>query len=163
MNNEIEQFLLKIKPVDTLFVGIGNTLKGDDGAGPILSEMIKMIPGSHEVLDAGMVPENNIGKIKSFGRKSVVFLDALDFKADPGGVRVFSVDEIYDGNVATHSFSIGFICDLIREELDCNFYMIGIQPSQMRMGEGLSSKVKEALERITHSIAAWVVEGDKTL
>ena len=46
----------------TVVLGVGNTLKGDDGVGPLVCERLagKI---SATVIDAGTVPENHIGPI----------------------------------------------------------------------------------------------------
>jgi len=158
MKSDLEDFFKIIKPSDTVIVGIGNTLKGDDGAGSILSERLIRLTDNLSVLDAGSVPENFIGKIITLNKPVLIFADALDFGGKPGEVKIFSMDEIYDGNVATHSFSIGFLTDLICSEIECHCYLLGIQPFSMKMGEALSEPVRIALDRITTLISSWTAK-----
>lgn len=158
MKSDLESLLKTIKPSDTVLVGIGNTLKGDDGAGSILAERLRMLYTTPAVQDAGSVPENYIGKVITFNKPVLIFIDVLDFKGMPGEVKIFSMDEIYDGNVATHSFSIGFLADLIRSEINCTCYLLGIQPVSMKMGDTLSEPVQTALDEITALISGWAVQ-----
>lgn len=142
-------------PADSVIVGIGNMLKRDDGAGPALAQRL-LRSGKVPVIDAGNAPENYIGKIASLNKKNIIFLDALDFSAQPGGYKLFNIDDVYDGNIASHTFSIGFIFDLIRSEIDCTGYVLGIQPFDLRFGSGLTEAVADALDEATVIFEEWI-------
>jgi len=55
--DEVLEKLRKLRGYRTIIVGIGNTLKGDDGAGPLVCQQLygKVCAG---VMDVGTVPEN---------------------------------------------------------------------------------------------------------
>jgi len=67
----------------TVIVGIGNIMKGDDGAGP---SVIEKIQGKVKALciDAGTAPENYLGKIIKENPDTVLFVDAADINCLPG-------------------------------------------------------------------------------
>lgn len=157
MTNDFEVFLKNVKPADVVLVGIGNTLKGDDAAGSILAARLQLLPNDLSVLDAGSVPENHIGKIIALKKPILIFADAMDFKGEPGEFKIFNINDIYDGNIATHSFSLGFLTDLIRSEVDCSSYVLGIQPVSMKMGEAISEQVRMAIDRLIALVAEWVI------
>jgi hydrogenase 3 maturation protease len=155
MKNELQLALEGINPAESIVVGMGNVLKKDDGVGSILAERLlrnTKIP----VLDAGNAPENYIGKIISFHKSIIIFLDALDFGAVPGTYKFFNINDAYDGNIASHTFSIGFIFDLIRSEMDCEGYVLGIQPADIRFGSGLTDNVANVLDEITDLFEDWI-------
>jgi hydrogenase 3 maturation protease len=132
----------------TVVLGVGNTLKGDDGVGPLICERLagKI---SATVIDAGTVPENHIGPIAKASPQSLVIIDAVDFGAHPGDVRVFSPDEIGRCVFSTHSLSLHLFLDLIGNESEMKVVLLGVQPDQTRLGEPLSSAVAESAERLT--------------
>ncbi len=78
---------------DALIVGIGNTLKGDDGAGVLICQQLKDIIGQN-VIDAGTVPENYIQPIIKKAPKVLLILDAIDFGGCPGAVNIFKPEEL---------------------------------------------------------------------
>lgn len=155
MTNDLKQALKGIDPTDSVIVGIGNILKLDDGAGPVLAQRL-LRSGKVPVIDAGNAPENYIGKIASLNKKNIIFLDALDFSAQPGEYKLFDINDVYDGNIASHTFSIGFIFDLIRSETDCAGYVLGIQPFDIRFGSGLTDAVADALDEAAVIFEEWI-------
>ena len=52
--------LRKLRGSQTLIIGIGQLLKGDDGAGPLVCQRLQSAKVSAEIIDAGTVPENYI-------------------------------------------------------------------------------------------------------
>ena len=72
--------LNKLRGSSTVIVGIGNTLKGDDGAGPLICEQLNAKVCA-EVIDAGTVPENYIQKIIKKAPQNLLVIDAIDFGA----------------------------------------------------------------------------------
>ena len=155
MKKELKLALAGINPAESMIVGVGNVLKKDDGVGSILAERLLRnvkIP----VLDTGNAPENYIGKIISFHKNIIIFLDALDFGEVPGTYKLFGINDVYDGNIASHTFSIGFIFDLIRSEMDCEGYVLGIQPADIRFGSGLTGSVANVLDEITDLFEDWI-------
>ncbi len=61
-NKELSEQLNKLRNSATVIIGIGNTLKGDDGAGPLVCEQLSGKVCA-ELIDAGTVPENYIQTI----------------------------------------------------------------------------------------------------
>ena len=59
-NESLLEQLSSLRGTKTLIVGIGNTLKADDAAGPLICQKLKEARISAEVLDTGTVPENYI-------------------------------------------------------------------------------------------------------
>ena len=71
---QILEQLKKISSSKTLILGIGQLLKGDDGAGPfICKELSGKI--SAELIDAGSVPENYIQPIIKKTPKNLLIID----------------------------------------------------------------------------------------
>ena len=61
--NQLLEGLQKLSGSKTLIIGIGNSLKGDDGVGPAVCERLQNLRICAEVIDTATAPENFIQKI----------------------------------------------------------------------------------------------------
>ena len=118
---------------DALIVGVGNTLRGDDGVGPLVCHELKAILPDN-VIDAGTVPENYIGKIIKKAPQALVIIDAIDHNAQPGNIRVFRADEINSMAISSHSLSLDLFVDIILNDISPAVYLVGIQPKHVSLG-----------------------------
>ncbi|TGD46066.1 hydrogenase maturation peptidase HycI [Salmonella enterica subsp. enterica serovar Poona] len=74
---------------------VGNSMMGDDGAGPLLAEMCAAQPkGNWVVIDGGSVPENDIVAIRELRPQRLLIVDATDMGLNPGEIRIIEPDEI---------------------------------------------------------------------
>ena len=127
-------------------IGIGNILRGDDGAGPKFIELLKKKKVVAHLFDCGTAPENYIFPILSSGCDTVILVDAADFKARPGEIRVFDLDEISKVSFSTHSLSPILLIDLLKTGRDgLNIFFVSIQPKATSLGGPLSNEVKKGL------------------
>jgi len=133
----------------TLILGIGQVLKGDDGAGPLLCEKLSD-KTSAEIIEAGTVPENYIQSIVKKAPENLLILDAMDFEAEPGTVKVFFAEQLSLAAFSTHTLSPRLFIDLVRQQLDVNVYLIGIQPAHLEFGQPLSPAVSVALDTLVN-------------
>jgi hydrogenase 3 maturation protease len=131
-----------------LILGIGNVLKGDDGAGPVVCEKLKTAKISAEVMDAGTVPENYIGPIIKRSPENLLIVDATDFGAAAGSIKMFGTGQLSSYAFTTHTLSAHLFVEMIQAEIDVEVYHIGIQPEQVELGNGLSESVKVAVETL---------------
>ena len=75
---QIFEQLNELRGSKTVLVGVGNTLKGDDGAGPLLCrELTGKICA--ELINAGTVPENYIQPIIHKKPQNLIIIDAVEF------------------------------------------------------------------------------------
>ncbi len=79
----IEQLRERLQGKRTLILGIGNSMRGDDGVGPALIERLQG-KVSATLIDGGEVPENYLGPIEAAGPEAVLIVDAADLKAAAG-------------------------------------------------------------------------------
>ena len=65
--------------------GIGNRLRGDDAAGPLVIDMLaQSFPAENVLLlDCGTVPERFTSKIVSFSPDMLIIVDAVDMAGPP--------------------------------------------------------------------------------
>ena len=139
--------LNKLNNSTTLILTIGNILKGDDAVGPLLYKQLKD-KISTEIIDAGTVPENYIQTIIKKAPENLLVIDAIDFAASPGTIRIFKPSQLNSLIISTHSLSPRVFVDMITQEIDVNVNFIGIQPLQTQMGHPLSAEVDKAAKQL---------------
>lgn len=136
-----------------VIVGIGNTLRGDDGAGPELIRRLKnsfshsQLPPIY-LIDAGEVPENYLQKIAGYKPDTILLVDAVDFRGRPGAARIAEASAIRNDSVSTHNASLKLVMEYLEKETRADIFLLGIQPGNMAFGSGLSEPVRRAVERI---------------
>ena len=127
-------------------VGLGNIIRGDDGLGPKLIEILKARRVNAALFDCGTVPENYIFPILATACESVVLVDAADLGIEPGAARVFGLDEIANVSFSTHNPSPRLFTDLLKTGKETmNIFIVSVQPKGMKLGEGLSDEVLRGL------------------
>ena len=130
-----------------LFVGVGNVLKRDDGAGVVISRQIAERPNIR-ALTVEVSIENYIGKINSMEPGEIVILDCMELGSAPGETRVVALDQVEDITFNTHNISLGRLEDFFHYPT----YVLGIQPQTIEIGDTLSPPVQKTVNRIIHQI-----------
>ena len=129
----------------TVILGIGNTLKGDDGVGPLICERLAGGISTH-VIDAGTVPENHIAGVARLRPDNLLVIDAMDFAADPGTIRLFDPHEIPSIALSTHTLSPRLFVDLLQREVEVTVRFLAVQPSHTQFAAPLSEAVQGVVE-----------------
>ena len=150
-NNSVDSLQAEITECisgKTLIVGIGNILRGDDGAGPVC---IEAVTGkiSAECINAGSAPENYLEKIVDQKPRTILFIDAANFYGIPGEIRLFSPEAVNSGICSTHTGSMELITAYLRNRIpDVHCTIIGIQSQVLRFNTPLSKKVEQAIDSL---------------
>jgi hydrogenase 3 maturation protease len=150
---EFVEHLKKLCGSRTLILGIGNTLKGDDGAGPLVCEQIGRMGVSVELIDAGTVPENYIQPIIKKAPENLLIVDAVDFGAPPGAIRVFRPEQLGAHAFSTHTLSPHLFVEMVRRGAQVQVHFIGIQPARTEFGCTVCSQVAEAIQQLCRTLA----------
>ena len=148
-----EQSLLKqlniLRNSTTVIVGIGNILKGDDGAGPLVCQQLKQEKICADLIDAGTVPENYIQSIIKKAPQNLLVIDAIDFEAAPGTIKIFAPEQLSSHVISTHFLSPRVFVDMVCQNVIVDVYFIGIQPAQMLLGQSVSPEVNLTIQRLS--------------
>jgi hydrogenase 3 maturation protease len=139
--------LLQNKNQTLLFIGIGNVLRTDDGAGVYISQRITE-QGHVKTLTVEVSIENYIQKISSYHADNIILIDSVSFNQAPGYYCLVPVCELLDFTTNTHNISLRNISDF----LSGSIYILGIQPETIKFGEGLTSSVKKSAKEIIQLI-----------
>jgi hydrogenase 3 maturation protease len=137
----LSQVLLALPPEKALILGIGHRLKGDDGVGPFICDLIKDRVKA-EVLDVGSAPENYIGPIVALKPTAILVVDAANFGQEPGSFTLLAREELATTLASTHTPSWQLFYDTLVQHLQLSAYFLGIQPASTALGESLTEPVK---------------------
>lgn len=139
-------------------IGIGNPLRKDDGIGIVLLERLqkKKVPKNIEYIDGGTGGMNLLHHLARFD--TVLILDAVDFHGTPGEMHLFSLQDIQKKTMpffsSTHETDFLTIINLSKElkELPKHLIIVGIQPSDVSYGKGLTTALESVLNDLLNSI-----------
>lgn len=142
-----------------VILGIGNTLRSDDAVGSLLAGRIKdKIP--YPVYDAGVSPENYLGKIVKDLPDNIIIIDAADFGGKPGEFKVIEGRKLQTVNLfSTHNASLSMVINYLRGNLKADIIILIIQPKSMAFGDKLSREVEGALNKLEN----WFYERGKEI
>ena len=151
---DISSVLKKMSRV--AIVGIGSEFRGDDAAGVLVARNLKKSVKSPNVLviEAGVAPENFTSEIRKFKPSHVILIDAADFKAEPGTVRLFKDLSVAIGqSISTHKLSLSILSDYLHDQTSAKVLLIGIQPAGAEMGSKMCKKVEDSVNELTKVLA----------
>jgi len=127
---------------------VGNIERGDDGVGPHIAREIKGRV-SHEVIDAGVTPENYTGVIMGLRPDTIIIVDAVYFEGAPGEARLFTGEDLRSGKISTHDVSPKLLIKYLESSTDARIYVLGIMPGSNNFGQGLSEEAERAVKEIS--------------
>jgi hydrogenase maturation protease len=146
----------KVKHV--LILGLGNPLLGDEGIGVRVVEELKELelPDGVTVVEGGTAGLGLIGLMEGYQR--VIIVDAADMGHPPGRVVRFTPSEAQfktaEAPLSLHQIGLGQVLALAEalEMAPAELVIIGVQPSRLEEGIGLSPEVEGAIPQIIRII-----------
>ncbi len=143
---------------ETLILGIGNPLCGDDSVGPRLVELLseRDLPPGVQVRDAGLPGWGLPCWLE--GWRSVILVDAVEMGTQAGCWRRFRPEEVklwlQDGSLSLHQpdLACGLALAQALELLPERLYIYGVQPAQTSPGTPLSPQVEACLPGLADQI-----------
>ena len=160
--NSLERLVEQLAAIVTRATAIvcaGNDLYGDDGAGPVVAgKLAGTVPW--EVFDAQTAPESFLMRIAA-GRPDVVILvDAVDFGASPGTVRLVAPESIANQGPSTHGPAPVAFLEALTLIHPCRTVVLGIQPGDAGLDKPLSEPVARAVEMVVEAFRRAAGTGD---
>jgi hydrogenase maturation protease len=148
----------------TLIIGYGNPLRGDDGAGPALAELVEellVVDGVRTttcLVSMQLTPEM-ADDLSRFRR--VVFVDA-SFEVQPGKASVTRIGPREQSSALGHLLSPEALLALSQEAFGIcpEAWVAAVGVSSMELGETLSADVASAVERLAGHVRHWVAQWD---
>lgn len=150
----------------TIVLGIGNRLGGDDAAGTFVVDILKptlraLSAGQHKTralldteivaIDVGTAPESYTSVIRRHRPDLLILIDAADMGLPPGTVRIITPDKISVLSFSTHNIPLSTFISYV-EEFCGEILLIGVQPEQTEIGNGLSKAVRKSVKKLADTI-----------
>jgi len=123
-----------------VLLGLGNPLGRDDGVGLYVASEL-------HAPDWLTIPaqslENVLGKVEKADPEKLVIVDAAEMGLPPGTIRRLPLEASAKMLGSTHGLPLSFLLSLVRVS---EVMLIGIQPKEYGLGEGLSPEVRAAAD-----------------
>jgi len=126
-------------------MGVGNDIRGDDAVGELVAR--EFDNDEWKTVDCGSVPENHIIMVEEKEYDTVVIVDAANMELEPGEIRIVSRESLNVFTMSTHALPLSLVIDYLEERVK-EVYLIGIQPKDMRLKEGMTTELHEAKDKI---------------
>lgn len=133
-------------------VGVGNRLRGDDAAGPLLARRLAR-RCAVACVDAGSALENHLGAIIRRRPDTVLLVDAVHLGRSPGQWEFLDPGRIEEQGLSTHDLSLRLCLEYLGWNIDGAVFLLGLQPRSVRFGGGLSGPVRRSLRVLEQRIA----------
>lgn len=151
IEDELKNWLSSYKRL--VIIGVGNPLRGDDSLGLEIVENIRgRVPRNVRVIYGGPAPENFIGKIRRFKPSHVLIIDAALFGGEPGEAKLIPPEQIPSEVISTHAMPLSLLISLIQKETNAKVILLGVEPKNLGLGEGMSWEVKDAIEKYARAL-----------
>lgn len=138
------------------WLGVGNTQRGDDGAGPAL--IARLAGQGWKAADAGVAPENHLEKVVSSRPETLLLVDAADWGGQPGQVRLLSCRQLESGGLSTHALSLDLAAAYWAERLPgLKIHLLAVQPASLEWGAALSPAVAETVEGLAQYLQRFKI------
>ena len=156
--------------VQTLVLGIGNTLLSDEGAGVrVIQALQEMdVPDGVSCLDGGTLSFTLAGPIGDC--QQLIVIDAAELHAEPGTIRVFEADAMdaflaRGGKRSVHEVGLTELMGMVAltGQLPSRRALVGIQPAQVDWGTSCTPQVTAAIpsacEQVLSLQRLWLKSG----
>jgi coenzyme F420 hydrogenase subunit delta len=145
---------------EILVIGCGNILFKDDGFGPTVIKRLEeyskehSLPENSMLIDAGTGGPHFIFSLPQECWKKLIIVDIVQFGAEPGTIRTFSVEELPEGSYENvHSWPVSQpLHDLSKQ---CEIVVVGCQPETISAPDvelGLTESVENAIPKAINVI-----------
>lgn len=154
--------VLDTPPCDTVIIGLGNPLRGDDGVGVRVAQVLAMkdLPSGVEVVDGGT---QGLGIVHLMeGHQRAVLVDAAEIGEAPGQFIRFTLEEAHptgeDEHLSVHGAGLrdALLLAEALKTLPDKVIIFGVQPANLTWEDSLSSEVEAALPALVEAVMAEI-------
>lgn len=140
-----------------IILTVGNSMMGDDAAGPLLAELLSKEPAPGWItIDGGSMPENHINEIREAAPERILIFDATDMGTETGAVHSVDPRDIAEMFfMTTHNMPLNFLIDRLKEFCP-HVEFIGIQPSTIAFAYPMHETVKQQVSMVHGNLCAGI-------
>jgi len=143
----------RLRGKQTVILGVGNPLQGDDAIGPSL---VDLLHGRVEatLINAGEVPENYLNAIRAACPEVVLIIVALELSAEPGYVAVMDADRLRAIENFTRNPGLAFLAVMIQDSTGAEVILLGVQPKATKFAAELTRPVNQTMHRLEEMLVS---------
>lgn len=147
--NDFKRELSAFANHQIIFIGLGNELRGDDGAGLLFLKHLKRAAEFQRsfFVYAGTNPENYLQTILDSKAQLAVFIDAARWGGKPGEITWLSAEQIDAVGISSHAYSIRLVEQYLKTEQDMTFKYLVIEPFTMQLNRACSPVVQKSIHK----------------
>jgi hydrogenase 3 maturation protease len=134
----------RLRGKQTVILGVGNPLQGDDAIGPVLVDFLRGRVDA-TLINAGEVPENYFSAIHAAQPEVVLIIVALELGAEAGCMTVLDADRLRAIENFTRNPGLAFLAVMIQDETGAEVILVGVQPEETSFAAALSPPVNQTL------------------
>src|SRR4030065_1882388 len=134
----------RLRGKQTVILGIGNPLQGDDAIGPNLVDYLRGRVDA-TLINAGEVPENYLSSIRAAQPEVVMIIVAIELGAEPGCIIVLDADRLRAIGNFTRNPGLAFLTVMIQDGTGAEALLVGVQPEATLFASELSIPVHKPL------------------
>ena len=147
---ELTKFIAPAKKIAIL--GVGNDLRTDDGVGLFIINSLSVRHSNLLIENVGSVPEAFARPLADFGATRIILIDAADMGKNPGHIELVTKNRITGIAISTHRMPLSLLMTYLEQQTNGETILLGIQPKNVKFGEGLSSEIEETARKIISSL-----------
>jgi hydrogenase 3 maturation protease len=136
---------------NSLIMGVGNPLRGDDGFGPAL---IAELNGKTRVrlLDAEETPEAFLGRVIEISPDKLLVADVVAFGGAAGEAVLLEPDQLGKRiAISTHNLPLVMFIRLFKEKCPrTDVMLLGVQPKNIELGKELSPEIRMTISSLVN-------------
>jgi len=152
------------KKIDTVVIGVGNPLMGDDGLGLVVLNALRESWGFFpdvELIDGGTWGMNLLPSIEDADR--LILLDAVQAGEVPGTpvtLEGASVPRFLSTKLSPHQIDLREVLAVaeLRGRLPAQLVVFGAQPERVSMSQSLTPSVSSSVDEIVWSVVDRLAE-----
>jgi hydrogenase 3 maturation protease len=128
-----------------ILFGVGNSLRGDDGAGCYVADLMQA--ANWMAINCATAPENFTGIVRKNHPEILAIIDAADMGLVPGSFRRIAPEMIEDVGLGTHMLPLSHLIGYLSADAG-EIILIGIQPGHVDNCDGLTREVREGADAL---------------
>ena len=156
LDSKLNTIFVKFQRV--IIIGLGNPIKGDDGAGVYITEKLKESQNKNliNIITCYNSPANYLGKISKYNPDFVLFIDAVYHpNFSQGDIVIINPNKILElESFTTHYQNYSVILEFLNRELNktLDYLVLGINVKKLELEDDISEIVIKSSEIIISSL-----------
>ncbi|MDO9026426.1 MAG: hydrogenase maturation protease [bacterium] len=140
---------------NSLIIGVGNPLRGDDGFGPALVAGLHGKTGIN-LLDAEEIPEAFLDQAVQMAPDKLLIADAVALGGLPGEAALMPPESLGQKiAISTHNLPLMMFIKFFREQSpNTEVMLLGVQPKGIEFGKELSPEIRKTIDSLVKIIVS---------